>query len=112
MGKFAYLADIPKMTRPTRQYPLPNSLKELSGPTSGVHRLPIELDWTPTSKYDLADPERLRVMYATVLREARSTRQFCDHINGELLRTVWSKLILPNDVRNQWENKFEELRSA
>jgi len=112
MGKFAYLSEVPRIPRPPRQYPLPDDLSELAGPTRGIHKLPVELDWTPTSTYDLTNPDRLRVMYATVLREARTTNQYCEHINGNLLRAIWKKLTLPTDVRIQWENKFEELRRA
>ena len=46
---------------------------------------PLHLDWTRASSYDEFDPERVRTMYETVLREADSEAEVAEGIDQTLL---------------------------
>lgn len=49
-----------------RPYTVPDSLEELTGPTSGVVELPQRLDWPEQGRYDLSDPRQRNLMYERV----------------------------------------------
>jgi hypothetical protein len=57
-----------------RPYTVPETLEELTGPTSGVVELPVRLDWSEQGRYDLSDPKQLCLMYERVIREPRCGR--------------------------------------
>ncbi|MCL4446154.1 MAG: hypothetical protein M1134_04660 [Actinobacteria bacterium] len=84
-------------------------LNELHGPNSGVVQLPPYIDWTANTTYDLAKPSRVRTMYSTVLREAKSESDVADLICASLLVTTWRSLRLPEFLREAWEASHREL---
>lgn len=96
----------------TRPYVAPASLEELGGPVSGQVTLPGHLDWGPHRTYDLDDPSDVRLLYMRVVRESASVEDLRRLLNADLLRQVWSRLVLPPRVRLMWESRFPELSHA
>ncbi len=86
-----------------------DSLDDLRGPTAGSVTLPLHLDWTPSSTYDLSADVRVCTMYATVLREAKAEDDLARFLNRELLVRMWSSLRLPDFIRESWERRFPPL---
>lgn len=88
---------------------MPESLGDLVGPSEGVVRLPRHLDWGPAYEYDLADAADLAVMYERVIREAQSGEDLQTCLDGDTLRRLWGRLVVPAPVRALWERRFPEL---
>jgi hypothetical protein len=105
-GRTMYLA------RPNRPVLVADSLDELTGPEHGVVELPQRLMWNPNRRFDLDDPDLLLWMYENVLREAIRRNEFRQWINGRVLVRVWRKLNLPRPVRQAWEARHAQLRTA
>jgi hypothetical protein len=95
-----------------RPYLVAESLATLKGPVRGVVALDRKLDWSGRARYDLDNPRRVTSMYETVLREATSTDDLSRWLNGPTLVRLWSKLVLPPQVRTPWEARFPELAAA
>jgi hypothetical protein len=93
----------------TRPVFVADDLAELHGPTTGIVTLPIHIDWTPSSTYDLAEPQRIQTMYETVLREAGSENEIATWICRDLLMTHWLDLNLPTFTRTTWESVHPQL---
>ena len=87
-----------------------DDLSELHGPTTGVVTLPLHIDWTPSSTYDLSDPGRVRAMYAVVLREAGSEAEVAEWLDRDLLIEHWARIGLPRFVRAAWEHAHPTLQ--
>ena len=88
---------------------VPSSLSDLRGPIKGTVTLLIHLDWSPARTYDLADPRRVRTLYRTVIREATFPTDLSNWLNSDTLFAVWPDLVLPDRVRQAWEEVFPEL---
>jgi hypothetical protein len=71
-------------------------------------RLPSSLQWSDRV-FDLADDSDLRLLYETVLREARHTGDLARYLDAELLISIWPHLWLPPQVRRVWESAFSAL---
>ncbi len=95
-----------------RPYVVADSLDELTGPTSGVVELPLELDWSEQHRYNLDDPAELGLMYEVVLREAMRASQLRAYLDGATLARVWKRIFLPAQVRSLWESRFSQLGVA
>ncbi|MGB4776835.1 hypothetical protein [Microbacterium sp.] len=89
--------------------PVPTSLSDLRGPDEGTVTLPVYLDWSATSSYDLGIPRRVRSLYEVVLREAKTVDEVSVHLNARTLAAVWDELRLPPRIRRAWEHRFAEL---
>lgn len=90
-------------------------LADLRGPVSGTVTLPLEVFWSgpeDSSRLDLGRPGRLKVMYRTVVREARSPEHLTDYLDGATLISLWPRLVLPPRVRAAWEEQHPELASV
>jgi hypothetical protein len=85
-------------------------LDELSSSVTGVTELPIELNWTPSNRYDLSDVVDKMRLYETVLSEALSEDEIRKYINGHDLTEFWMRLRLPRRVRYAWESVHPMLR--
>lgn len=96
----------------TRPVYVVDDLADLHGPTTGTATLPIHIDWTPASSYDLTDPTRVRSMYAVVLREAGSEAEVAEWLDGETLLEHWAALNIPAFVRESWETAHPVLRNG
>lgn len=92
-----------------RPYAVMDSLVDLHGPTSGAVLLDRRLDWSGRTRYDLANPRRLASMYETVLREATRPDDLVRWLHGPTLVRLWPDLMLPQQVRELWENRFPQL---
>jgi hypothetical protein len=96
-----------------RPYPDPPArLADLTGPTEGLIELPITIDWGPKRVYDIGREGDRRIVYERVLREAATTDQIAQYVNGAGLVAVWSRLFLPQRIRRVWEERFPELSRA
>lgn len=95
----------------TRPVYVIDDLADLHGPTSDLVTLPIHIDWTPASTYDLSNPTRLRSMYAVVLRGAGSEAEVAEWLDPRLLLQHWAELNLPTFVRDTWEAVHPTLRN-
>lgn len=95
-----------------RPYTVPETLEELTGPTTGVVELPQRLDWSEQGRYDLADPRQLCLMYEVVIREAMHVEDLRAYLDGPTLRRVWHRLYLPRKVRAMWETRLRDLSAA
>jgi hypothetical protein len=98
--------------RPGRNALVIADLDALRGPVAGVVELPLRLFWNPGRLFDLGDPEALRWMYRTVLREAIREDELVSYLNGDMLVAVWPELMLPKGVRRAWEDRHPALRLA
>lgn len=95
-----------------RPYVLPDTLGELAGPVTGTVQLPLRLDWSERAVFHLDDPAERNVMYERVIREATQPDDLQSYLNEAVLRRVWQRLFLPQNVRRSWEQRFPDLRLA
>lgn len=95
----------------SRPYAVPDSLDELAGPTTGVLELPLRLDWSEQSRYDLSDDRQRNLMYERVIREAMRVEDLRAYLHGPTLLRIWRQLWLPQRVRALWESRFRNLAS-
>jgi hypothetical protein len=95
--------------RYARPYVLPRSLESLTGPVTGVVRLPRHLAWSGSAVYDLDSPGRVVDLYRTVIMEATSPEDLHVYLDAGTLRRLWSYLWLPPAVRQMWQSRFADL---
>lgn len=88
----------------------PASLEELQGPTEGSVKLPVWIQWSGRTTYDLARVEYLVWMYSRVIREACSEGDLRAYLSGEHLVALWPRLTLPARHVRAWEGAFDRLR--
>jgi hypothetical protein len=86
------------------------ALADLAGPRRGQVRLPSSLEWSSDRVFDLGDDSDLRLLYETVLREARHAGDLARYLDAELLISLWPRL--PPHVRRVWETAFSVLTST
>src|ERR671919_2955965 len=85
-----------------RPYTVPDSLEELTGPTSGVVELPLRLDWSEQGRYDLSDPLQLNLMYERVIRESMRVEDLRTYLDGPTLRRGGGGPLVPPQGRGGW----------
>lgn len=95
-----------------RPYAVPESLDELAGPVDGVVILPVALDWSQQSRYDLGIDKDRRRLYETVVREAVDASDVRRFLNQGLLLRLWPSLWLPARARSLWQERFPQLGSS
>jgi hypothetical protein len=86
-----------------------DDLTRLHGPATGVVTLPITLNWTPRTRYDLSSEAAARSLYQVVLREAHTEAEIETYLNADLLPRLWATLTLPRPVRQFWEAQHPSL---
>lgn len=91
---------------------VPGALTDLAGPQHGRVRLPSSLEWSSDREFDVDDDSDLRLLYETVLREARRPDDISRFVDAALLNAVWPRLWLPQRVRHAWESSFPTLNST
>jgi hypothetical protein len=107
-----YVTNTPVLDRTaSRPVVVVDDLARLHGPASGVVTLPITLNWTPRTRYDLANDTAVRSLYEVVLREAHTEGEIETYLNVDLLRRLWPSLTLPRAVRELWEDQNPTLAS-
>ncbi|WUH90877.1 hypothetical protein OG900_12755 [Streptomyces sp. NBC_00433] len=95
-----------------RPYTVPEVLNELAGPTSGIVSLPLSLDWSQQSRYDLSIDKDRRRLYETVIREAMDVSDLRMFLDEGLLLRLWPSLWLPVRAKSLWQERFPQLRPA
>jgi hypothetical protein len=95
--------------RYARPYVVPESLAALSGPVTGVVRLPRHLAWSGNPVYDLDTPGRVVDLYRTVIIEATSPEDLHAFLDAGTVRRLWSYLWLPPAARQLWQSRFADL---
>ncbi len=99
-----YVANAPVLDRTaSRPVVVADDLTRLRGPSAGVVTLPVTLNWTPRTRYDLGSETAQRSLYQVVLREAHTEAELEEYLNAGLLRRLWGSLTLPRAVREFWE---------
>ncbi|MGX1773029.1 hypothetical protein ACWIGW_13040 [Nocardia brasiliensis] len=88
---------------------VPENLHLLTGPTTGIVRLPAHLDWSGHAEYDLDRPGRIVDLYRTVINEAASAIDLHTYLNESVLKRLCSYMWLPAQTKLAWENRFPEL---
>ncbi|HEY7223867.1 MAG TPA: hypothetical protein VH561_09805 [Micromonosporaceae bacterium] len=107
-----YVTNAPVLDRTvSRPVVVVDDFARLHGPAAGVVTLPTTLNWTPRTRYDLANEIAARSLYQVVLREARAEDQIETYLNPDLLRRLWPSLTLPRPVREFWEAQHPALAS-
>ena len=88
-------------------YVVPDSLDELTGPTTGVIELPRGIE--PTGRrYDLDDPSSRVSLYVRVISDA-TTAEDLDISQPGHVRWLWPQLHLPRYCVRRWHERFPEL---
>lgn len=65
--------------------------------------LPLSVNWSePGRTYDLADRRQRARCYEAVLREGMP-RDIVRYVDGALLVDLWSDLVLPRQIRSEWD---------
>jgi hypothetical protein len=95
-----------------KPYAVAERLDDLRGPTSGVIRLPITLDWSGSPEKDLDSPGVLASVYTTVLNESFTVEPLNTWLNRDRLIELWPSLYLPPKVRRLWEERFPDLAAT
>jgi hypothetical protein len=90
-------------------YAVPDSLDDLTGPTTGIIELPHHIEPVDGYRYNLDDPESRAAMYVQVISEAATTEELSTYLNRDLLRLLWPQLNLPRWCRKRWHERFPEL---
>jgi hypothetical protein len=86
-------------------------LADLRGPVEGTIELPLRLFWSsPDRTFDLSNPDMLREVYETVLREATRPEDLTSNLNQVTLINIWRRLHLPKGVRRAWQEQHPMLR--
>lgn len=93
----------------TIPYVVPDSLDDLTGPTTGVVSVPSRLRPPPNNLYNLDDLDERISFYAHVIEEAQNTEDLAALLNRDLLLQTWPYLVLPRHCYPKWHARFPEL---
>jgi hypothetical protein len=88
---------------------LPPTLEHLVGPADGVVELPLDLAWSGDRRFDLTDSVQRYLYHMTVLTSAVTREHYTSWLNASLLCGDWSRLRLPQPLREIWQSHFPEL---
>lgn len=73
-------------------------------------RLPLHLNWSqPDREFDLSDRRQRARVYEIVLREGTG-EDIGHYIDGALLADLWPELVLPVQVRREWQPLIDAAR--
>jgi transcriptional regulator with XRE-family HTH domain len=76
----------------------------------GRVRLPLHLNWSqPDREFDLSDRRQRARVYEIVLREGTG-EDICAYIDGALLVDLWPDLVLPAQLRREWQPLIDAAR--
>jgi hypothetical protein len=75
----------------------------------GLVQLPLHLDGSARSTYDLSDPRRRASMYQVVILEAWKDEDLAAWLNRDALVDLWPSIHLPRPVRAKWEEQHPVL---
>lgn len=108
-SEFAYGRPPPGGFYAHRRIAVPADLDRLRGPLVGRVRLPLHLDGSARSTYDLGDPRRRAMLYEVVILEGWREEDFAAWLNRDALIEAWPRLYLPRPVRAAWEARHPAL---
>ena len=75
-------------------------------------RLPLRLNWSqPGREFDLSDRRQRARVYEIVLREGTG-QDICRYVDGALLVDLWPDLIIPVQVRGEWQPVIDAVRDS
>ncbi|MCU1482256.1 MAG: hypothetical protein JWQ19_3042 [Subtercola sp.] len=94
-----------------KPYDAPARLDELRGPATGTVQLPRWVYWGPNSVVDLDTEWGVIKAYQATIQEG-STEDQVQILNRDVLISVWPELRMPPRVRQLWEGRFPELKTA
>ncbi len=73
-------------------------------------RLPLHLNWSqPGRVFDLSDRRQRARVYEIVLREGTGA-DITGYIDGALLADLWPDLVLPSQLRREWQPLIDAVR--
>lgn len=73
-------------------------------------RLPLHLNWSqPGREFDLSDRRQRARVYEIVLREGTG-QDIGQYVDGVLLADLWPELVLPAQVRREWQPLIDATR--
>jgi transcriptional regulator with XRE-family HTH domain len=73
-------------------------------------RLPLQLNWSqPGREFDLSDRRQRARVYEIVLRDGTG-EDIWDYIDGALLVDLWQDLVLPAQLRREWQPLVDAVR--
>jgi hypothetical protein len=81
-----------------------DDLNQLRGPTSSRVSLPVHLDGSAHSVYDLDEPYSRELLYRTVLMEAGSEKDLETWLDRDILTASWPEMYLSPSIRTTWES--------
>ncbi len=110
IGRDQYAAPAPGGGYALRSVVVADDLDALHGPLHGKVRLPLHLDSSAPTVYDLDDPYFRQLMYRVVLLEAASVEDVNAWLDRKILIESWPALHLPPVVRAAWEDRHPVLR--
>lgn len=87
-----------------------DSLDDLRGLVHGTVRLPLHLDASARSAYDLDQVCFRQLVYRLVLFEAATVEDLNAWLDRDTLVGDWPALYLPRVVRDAWERRHPALR--
>jgi transcriptional regulator with XRE-family HTH domain len=104
---------VPRPSRHGRAVYVPAVLPRLSVDRALGHvRLPLHLNWSqPDREFDLSDRRQRARVYEIVLREGTG-RDIIDYVDGALLLDLWPDLILPAQIRREWQPLIDAVRRS
>lgn len=91
-----------------RAVSVPADLERLRGPLAGQLRLPLSLYSSgrgPDRAFDVGDERERIELYQIVLTDGTED-DVCRYIDPDELRRLWSRLWLPEHVRQAWEPRL------
>lgn len=106
------MSEIRVRYRDIKLYDGPESLDELHGPHDGFIDLPHAVRWQPDRLgVDVSNLGWRRMAYQALLAEGIVAEQ-CRLTNQDRLIETWPILHMDPRVRNLWERRFPQLRTA
>ena len=89
---------------------LPAALGDLSGPAHGTVQLPLHVDWSGQTAFNLDLPKPRMHLYRVVLAEGQ-LGDVITYLNRDLLVSQWPALrtLISRTIRGVWESAFPEL---
>jgi hypothetical protein len=92
-----------------RGFAVAEDLDRLQGPTSGCATLPLAIEASHRSAYDLSDDHQRAEAYRVVLMEALTQDDLASWLDRDELVRVWPDLYLPREIRAAWQARHPAL---
>lgn len=87
-------------------------LAQLEPRNTGRTGLPLHLDGSARTTWDLSQPWARREIAQTVLTEADDPADVVRYVDRDTLTRGWADVILPRRIRDAWETAHPELAAV